>query len=133
MKKIVYAKNKYVNTSARKTRLLADLIRGKDIETAINLLKFSNKGVATEVLKTLNSAIANAVFNNDMDKKNLEVIEVFVDEAPTFKRGKAVSRGRYHKILKRNCHINIGVAEVVNENDDDTKKENKKTDTKKKV
>ncbi|KXK26185.1 MAG: 50S ribosomal protein L22 [candidate division WS6 bacterium OLB20] len=121
MSTIVYAKTKYVRRSARKIRLVADMIRGKNAQEALAMLQFVNKGAADEVTKTLASAMANAVHNNDMDKDTLVVSEVFINEAPTFRRGRAVSKGRYHKILKRNSHIIIGVSEP------GAKKEDKKS------
>lgn len=110
--KTVYAKTKYVKSSARKTRLVLDLVRGKDPLKALDILKFTNKAVAEDVSKVVNSAIHNAVHNNSWDKKKLVISEAFVNEAPTFKRGMAVARGRYHQILKRNCHITIGVQQI---------------------
>lgn len=109
MSKIVYAKHKYSKSSAQKARLVIDLIRGKDVKEAETILKFTNKMIATDIQKVLKSAVSNAVNNGGFDQKDLVVVEAFVDEAPTFKRGKAVSKGRYFKILKRNCHITIGV------------------------
>lgn len=129
MQKLVYAKFKNCNTSARKTRLVADLIRGKKALDAVDILTFCEKAVAVDVLKTLNSAIANAVHNENLNKKELMVAEVLVDEAQTYKRGRAVSKGRYHQILKRNCHITIGLSgDVVKK---EKKKAVKKTETKK--
>lgn len=111
MENTVYAKTKYNRRSARKVRLVVDMIRGKKAQKALEMLKFTNKGATEEVSKTLQSAIANATFNNNMDKNELVVAEAFVDEAPTYKRGRAVARGRYHQIFKRNSHIVIGVTE----------------------
>jgi large subunit ribosomal protein L22 len=113
MTKIVFAKNKYVDKTARKVRLLVDLIRGKKLPEAMALLQFSNKSASENVIKTLKSAAANATNNFGMNKNDLVVVKAFVDEAPTFKRGRAVSRGRYHQILKRNSHITIGVSDLV--------------------
>lgn len=108
----VYAKTKYVKSTARKTRLVLDLVRGKSVNDALDILEFTTKGVATDVQKTVKSAMSNAVNNHGWDKKNLVISEAFVDEAPTFKRGLAVARGRYHQILKRNSHITIGVQQI---------------------
>jgi len=113
MTKVVYAKNKYVDKTARKVRLLVDLVRGKKVAEAMALLQFSNKSASENVIKTLKSAVANATNNFGMNKNDLVVLKAFVDEAPTFKRGRAVSRGRYHQILKRNSHITIGVSDLV--------------------
>lgn len=111
MKDIVYAKAKYVRRSPRKVRLVVDMIRGKKAEDAATNLQFLNKAAAGDVLKVLNSAIANAENNNEWNKEELMIKEAFVDEAPTYKRGRAVARGSYHPILKRNSHITIGLVE----------------------
>lgn len=111
MKKTVLSKSKYVRTTARKARLVVDMIRGYKAADAVEVLRYTNKAAAVPVRKTLESAIANAENNFDMNKANLIIVEARVDEAPTYKRGIAVSRGRYHQILKRNCHIVIGVSE----------------------
>src|SRR3972149_10018050 len=112
MEQIVFAKSKYIPTSATKSRRVVDLIRGKNALLALDILKFSNKAIAHEVYKTVNSAIRNAVHNSNLDKKNLLIAEAYVNDAPVFKRGRAVARGRYHQILKRNCHIIIGVKDT---------------------
>lgn len=109
---IIYSKSKYLSGSAQKARLVIDLIKGKNAEEAIAILVNTNKRAADQALKTLNSAIANAENNFDLDKEKLYVAEARVDESRTLKRGKIVSRGRTHKILKRSCHIIIGVKEV---------------------
>lgn len=108
----VYAKTKYVKSTPRKTRLVLDLVRGKSVLDALDILEFTNKGAALDVAKVVKSAMSNAVTNQGWDKKNIVISEAFVDEAPTFKRGLAVARGRYHQILKRNCHITIGVQQI---------------------
>lgn len=110
-KKIVYAKAKYVKGSAQKARLVIDLVRGKNARESVNRLAFVRKRAAKLVSKVIESAIANAVNNFDMDDENLKIVEAQVNEAPIFKRGRAGSRGRYKKILKRNSHIIIGLQE----------------------
>ncbi len=110
MSQIVYAKAKYVRSTARKTRLVIDEIRRKNALATSELLKFTTKRAAQLIRKVLDSAVANAVNNYGMAKKDLVIVEAYVNEAPTFKRGRAVSRGRYHQILKRNAHIIIGVS-----------------------
>jgi large subunit ribosomal protein L22 len=99
--------------SAQKVRLVADLVRGKSALEAIDILSFTNKAAAHDMLKVLNSAIANAVHNENLDKKGLFVSRLLVDNATTYKRGKAVGRGRYHQIFKRNCHITVGLTDGV--------------------
>jgi len=78
---------------------------------ALETLNFVNKAASVPVYKTLKSAISNAENNFDKDIDRLYVVEARVDEAPTLKRGRAVSRGRYHQILKRSSHIVIGLSE----------------------
>lgn len=111
MADIVYATAKYVRRSPQKARLVIDMIRGKNTEEASHILRFSKKSSALEIGKVLKSAVANATNNKEMDKSKLVVVEAYVNEAPTFRRGRAVSRGRYHQILKRNSHVTIGVSE----------------------
>lgn len=108
----VYAKTKYVKSTPRKTRLVLDLVRGKMVVDALDILEFTSKGSSLDVSKTVKSAMSNAINNKNWDKKKLIISEAFVDEAPTFKRGLAVARGRYHQILKRNSHITIGVQQI---------------------
>lgn len=111
MQRIVYAKFNKCGIPPYKVKLVADLIRNKKALAACDILKFTNKSAAKDVLKVVESAIANAVNNDGMDKKELTIVKVAVDFAPTFKRGRAVARGRYHEILKRNSHITIGVSD----------------------
>ncbi len=110
MEKRVYAKFNNCLISAQKVRLVADLIRGAHVSKAEAILQITNKTASRDILKTLNSAIANAVHNEGWDKKELVVAEIYVDEAQTYKRGRPAARGRYRSILKRNSHITIGVS-----------------------
>jgi large subunit ribosomal protein L22 len=125
MQKIVYAKLNNCIMSAQKVRLVANLIRGKSVSNAIDILKYTNKMAAREVLKALESAVANSVHNESLNKNSLLVKVVCVDEATTYKRGRATARGRYHQILKRNCHIKIGL--VSTDQEDSTKIKAEKT------
>jgi large subunit ribosomal protein L22 len=125
MDKKFIAKAKYTYNSPRKVRLVVDLIRGKNALFALDILKNLNKSASTDVYKVLHSAISNAVNNGGMSKENLVVSEVFVDEAPTFKRGMAVGRGKYHQIFKRNSHITVSVKEVSNDSKVNSKSNNK--------
>ena len=112
MSKEVKAINKMIRTSSQKLNLIVKDIRKKDINAALNILKFSNKRVSKEVLKTLNSAVANAENNNNLDIDELKVSTILVDEGPTLKRWRARARGRAAKILKRSSHISL-VLEVM--------------------
>ena len=98
---------KYIRIAPRKARLVADLIRGKDVDSALSIIKFMpNKG-AEIIGKVLNSAMANAEHNYDMDVNDLYVDRVYVDEGPTIKRWRAKAMGRVGRVRKRTSHITI--------------------------
>ncbi|HEY5718525.1 MAG TPA: 50S ribosomal protein L22 [Motiliproteus sp.] len=107
----VAAKLKGARLSAQKARLVADQIRGKSVDEALNVLTFSTKKGAAIMKKVLESAIANAEHNEGADVDELKVSTVFVDEGMTMKRIKPRSKGRADRILKRTCHITVKVAE----------------------
>jgi len=96
--------------SAQKARLVADQIRGKPVEEALNLLAFSTKKAAAMVRKVLNSAIANAEHNEVADVDELKVSSICVDEGTTLKRIMPRAKGRADRISKRTCHITVKVA-----------------------
>ncbi|HHX51378.1 MAG TPA: 50S ribosomal protein L22 [Clostridia bacterium] len=102
---------KYIRISPGKVRQVVDLIRGKDIEEALAILKFLPKGAAAPVEKVLKSAIANAEHNYDMDAGDLFVAKVYVDQGPTLKRYKPRAFGRADLIRKRTSHITVVVSE----------------------
>ncbi len=106
----VRAVAKYVRTSPRKMRLVADLIRGKSAQEAWSLLEFTPKRAAGPMKKCLESAIANAQNNNELAVDSLTVHRVMVDEGPTLKRFTPRARGRASAIKKRTSHITIVVA-----------------------
>lgn len=97
--------------SAQKARLVADLVRGKPVEQALNALEFSTKKAAHFVKKVLESAIANAEHNYGADVDELKVATIFVDEGITLKRIMPRAKGRADRISKRTCHITVKVAE----------------------
>jgi large subunit ribosomal protein L22 len=107
----VAARLKGARISAQKARLVADQIRGKGVEEALDLLTFSSKKAATIVKKVLNSAIANAEHNEGADVDELKIATIFVDEGTTMKRLRPRAKGRADRILKRSCHITIKVAD----------------------
>ncbi|CAN8138782.1 50S ribosomal protein L22 [Thiomicrorhabdus sp. 6S2-11] len=107
----VSATHKFARISPQKARLVADLIRGKNVEQAVNILAFSDKKAADLFKKVLNSAIANAENNNGMDIDELSVTAAFVDEGPIMKRMRARAKGRGNRILKRTSHITVTVGE----------------------
>ena len=100
MSKEVKAINKMIRTSSRKLNLIIKDIRKKDINAAVNILKFSNKRVSKEVLKTLNSAVANAENNNNLDIDKLVVKEAYVGKSLRMKRFRPMSKGRAFQIIK---------------------------------
>lgn len=105
------AKLKHARISAQKARLVADQVRGMDVEQAINLLTFSTKKGAGIIKKVLESAIANAEHNDGADIDELIVSKIHVDEGPIFKRFRARAKGRGNRILKRTSHITLAVKE----------------------
>ncbi|CAM4184304.1 50S ribosomal protein L22 [Lacicoccus alkaliphilus] len=102
---------KTVRIAPRKVRLVMDLIRGKEVGEAISILKHTNKRTSPIVEKLINSAVANAEHNYDMDIDHLIVSEAYADEGPTLKRFRPRAQGRATKINKRTSHITIVVAE----------------------
>ena len=107
----VSAKLKHARISPQKARLVADQIRGLEVERALQLLQFSNKKAAGITRQILESAIANAEHNEGADVDELKVSAVFVDEGPVMKRLRARAKGRANRILKRTSHITVTVAD----------------------
>ena len=105
----VSAQHNNARISAQKARLVADMIRGKSIVQALNILTFSPKKGAELIKKVLESAIANAEHNNNADTDALKVITIFVDKGPSLKRFQARAKGRGNRIEKQTCHIHITV------------------------
>ncbi len=103
----VRAVSKYIRISPQKARLVADLIRGKDVDEALSILKFTPKKAARLIDKTLRSAIANAEQLKVIDVDSLYVKKIYVDEGPTMKRWMARAMGRASRILKRTSHITV--------------------------
>jgi large subunit ribosomal protein L22 len=98
---------RYVRISSSKVKIVVDLIRGKSVDDALAILKFTPKAASPVVEKVLNSAIANAVNNAEMDRGSLYVAEVYANPGPTLKRWIARSRGSASPILKRTSHISV--------------------------
>src|SRR5688572_31618955 len=105
------AKLRGVRLSVQKGRLVADLIRGKTVENALNILQFSPKRGAVIIRKVLESAIANAEHNAGADIDELKITEICVEKGPVLKRFMARAKGRGAKILKPTCHIFITVGD----------------------
>jgi len=107
----VAAKLRGAKLSAQKARLVADQVRGKPVEAALDILAFSPKKGAALIKKVLESAIANAEHNEGADVDELRVSTIFVDEGTTMKRIKPRAKGRADRIFKRSCHITVKVAD----------------------
>src|SRR5947209_20595837 len=110
----VRAQARWVHSSARKARLVTDLIRGRSVPEARTILAFSNRAVAKDVEKVLRSAVANAESRPNLHwaGDDLVVAAAYADEGPTLKRWRARARGRVARIRKRTCHITVRLVEV---------------------
>ncbi len=103
---------KFIRVSPRKARLVADLVRGKSVQEARAILAFATRDAAVPVRKVLESAAANADHNHGMRSDELVLAHVTVDPGPTIKRFRPRAQGRATPILKRTCHITIGLAQA---------------------
>ena len=114
----VRAQARWVHSSARKARLVTDLIRGRSVPEARTILAFSQRAAARDVEKVLRSAVANAESRPDLhwNGDDLVVVAAYADEGPTLKRWRARARGRASKILKRTCHITVVLAPAAESN-----------------
>jgi large subunit ribosomal protein L22 len=108
----VRAQARYIPMSPRKVRLVVDLVRGRPVPEALAILKFTPKAAAGPVAKLIASAAANASEVYGLEREELVVAEIRADEGPTAKRGRFGARGRFKPILKRSCHIAVGLAEA---------------------
>jgi large subunit ribosomal protein L22 len=102
---------KDIGIPSRKVKLVVDMVRGKKVEDAVNMLKFSPTAAAKAVAKVIKSASANAENNYHMDPAELKVVYIVADEGHTLKRFRPQSRGRFSPILKRSTHIKVFVSE----------------------
>ena len=103
---------KYIRMSPQKVRLVVDLVRGKKVQEARNILMFTRKYAAGAVAKVLKSAVANAAQNPNIDENTLYVKEIFVDQGPSLKRWRPRAQGRAASIKKRTSHITVVVDEM---------------------
>jgi ribosomal protein L22 len=106
---VVTARAKYVRSSARKARLVLDHVRGKPIAEARALLRHSPRGVARDVERLLDSAVANAENNHELVGDDLLVKEIYADEGPTLKRFRARAQGRAYRVRKRTSHLTVAL------------------------
>lgn len=102
---------KYVRIAPRKVNLVAAEIRGKQVDEALAILKFTPKRGAEVLEKVVKSAIANAENNNNLDRENLYISEAYANQGPTLKRWRPRSQGRAYPILKRTSHVGVTVVE----------------------
>ncbi|GKT08336.1 50S ribosomal protein L22 [Desulforhabdus sp. TSK] len=107
----VRAVSKYLRVSPHKARLVADLVRGKDVGDALTILKYSPKKSCRLINKTLRSAVANAENTKTMDVDNLFIKTITVDEGPRLKRFRPRAMGRATRILKGSSHITVVLSE----------------------
>ncbi|GFN45103.1 50S ribosomal protein L22 [Candidatus Regiella insecticola] len=109
------AQHRHARSSAQKVRLVADLVRGKPVAQALNILTYTNKKASALVKKVLQSAIANAEHNDGSDIDYLKVAKIFVDSGPSMKRTMPRAKGRADRILKRTSHITVVVSDKIAE------------------
>jgi len=109
------AQHRHARSSAQKVRLVADLVRGKPVAQALNILTYTNKKASALVKKVLQSAIANAEHNAGSDIDDLKVAKIFVDSGPSMKRTMPRAKGRADRILKRTSHITVVVSDKIAE------------------
>jgi large subunit ribosomal protein L22 len=107
----VKAVSKYVRISPRKVHIMIGAVKGKPIETAVEILKFMPQKAAAIVEKIIRSAVSNADQHPDIDVDSLVIRNIIADQGPTLKRFKARARGRGTRILKRTSHITVILAE----------------------
>ena len=102
---------RYARISSRKVKIVADLIRGKKVDEALAIVKFTPKASSEIIEKLLKSAIANAENNHGMNRGNLIVSEIYANQGPILKRIRPAAKGSAVRIRKRTCHITIVVKE----------------------
>ena len=107
----IQAKVRFLAHSAQKVRAVIDLVRGKNANEALEMLRFVNKGAALPVFKLVSSAVANAEENFGVSRDDLFIAKITADEAPTRKWRRFGARGRFKPILRRNSHVTIVLRE----------------------
>ncbi|MEG2348124.1 MAG: 50S ribosomal protein L22 [Clostridia bacterium] len=110
--KVARAELRHARISSRKVKIVIDTIRGKKVDEAIAILKYTNKAAAPLVEKLVKSAKANAINNHKMDETKLYVAEIYANQGPTMKRIMPRAQGRANKIRKRTSHIIVMLQEV---------------------
>lgn len=107
----VQAIAKYIHMSPQKVRLVVDMVRGKDVDEALNVLKFTPKAAAKPVAKVIRSAIANAEENFGLSREDLYIARIFADEGPRRRWRRFGARGRFKPIIRRSTHVTVVLAE----------------------
>ena len=102
---------RYARISSRKVKIVADLIRGKNVDEALATIKFTPKASSDIIEKLLKSAMANAENNHDMKSENLYIAEIYANQGPTLKRIRPAAKGSASRIRKRTSHITIVLKE----------------------
>jgi large subunit ribosomal protein L22 len=110
-----FASARFVRITPMKARRVVDMVRGLPVDDALALLQFAPQAAAETVYKVLESAVANAVTTEDLDRASLVVAKAMVDEGPTMKRWRARAQGRASRINKRTSHITLVVQPVIDE------------------
>ena len=103
---------RFVRVTPMKARRVIDLVRGKNVDEALDILQFAPQAASEPVAKVLASAVANAENNLDLDRRTLVVSQAFADEGPTMKRFRPRAQGRAFRIRKRTSHITVVVARI---------------------
>jgi len=111
---VVRARSRYVRSAPRKARLVMDVIRGKEVEQARAILSHAPRHAAADILKLLNSAVANAESAYELGADELRIVKAFVDEGPTIKRYRPRALGRATRINKRTSHMTIELTTTAN-------------------
>jgi large subunit ribosomal protein L22 len=107
----VHAIARGVQMSPTKVRLVLDVVRGKPVDEALDILRFLPQRAARPVFKVVRSAVANAENNFNLDPNDLFIVRAYADAGPTLKRWRPRARGRVNQILKRSAHITVAVTE----------------------
>lgn len=107
----IRAHARYIHHSAQKVRLVVDLVRGKDVVDALNILRFTPNAAARPVAKVLSSAMSNAEENFGVSREDLYIHKIFADEAPTRRWRRFGARGRFKPLLRRASHVTVVLRE----------------------
>ena len=108
----VRARSKGIGISAKKMRKVCDLVRGKDVDAAVNQLRLTSSPSANIILKTINSAVANAENNQLLDRADLKIVRITADTGPRVRRFRPKARGRVGSFDRPSCHLTVVVDEA---------------------